>query len=132
MHIGAYPAWVTWTPDEIVAERDARNMTQAEMAKAIGVSVRALSNWETGKVEPRGINRRKLQDFLNNTTATPTAEPKLLHLASAAELAMEIYNRLTRAEGEIRAAPPARLVDNPRVVRGPAAAPPRTDKSVSD
>lgn len=42
-------------------------LTQAELAEQVGVSVTAISHWETGNKRPRASNIRKLASALGVT-----------------------------------------------------------------
>lgn len=46
--------------------RDRRDLTQAELAAELGVSVRTLQNWEGGKT-PRAEQRRHLRRWLSDS-----------------------------------------------------------------
>jgi putative transcriptional regulator len=46
---------------ELMTARAACGLTQAEFARALGVSKRTLENWEQGRVEPTGPARRLLR-----------------------------------------------------------------------
>lgn len=38
-------------------------VSQTELAKMIGVSFPTLNRWETGKLEPNFLNRKKFESF---------------------------------------------------------------------
>ena len=46
---------------ELMAARASSGLSQAEFARALGVSKRTLENWEQGRVEPTGAARRLLR-----------------------------------------------------------------------
>ena len=49
---------------EIIRQlREARGMTRAELADAVGVGRGAVANWEAGRSLPRTINAVKLADL---------------------------------------------------------------------
>lgn len=51
-----------------MARREAAGFSsQTELAQAMGVDRARVSDWETGKVEPKGKNRSKLLHLLNAT-----------------------------------------------------------------
>ncbi len=107
-HISAYAALVRWTPAEIKKQRDARALSQDQLAKLVGVSRRAITNWETGQAEPRGSNLRALELTLGGQQ-----EREDLSLIPAADLAAELIRRLTEAE---------RILDHDRLRRDSATA----------
>ena len=49
--------------EKIRALREAKGMTQAELAEALGLSQPAIVQWETGKNEPTAFNIRRLADL---------------------------------------------------------------------
>lgn len=51
------------TPMEIRALRQRLKMTQAEFAARVGVGVKAVNNWEGGKVEPRRLALLRLNQI---------------------------------------------------------------------
>lgn len=50
----------TFTPGEIKEIRNNAGMTQALFAKYMGVSVKTIEAWESGKNQPEGSSRRLL------------------------------------------------------------------------
>jgi DNA-binding transcriptional regulator YiaG len=92
-HFCAYPAHVHWTPAEIRRRREAAGFTsQTQLADALGVSRRAVTNWETGKAEPRGSHLRGLERLLGDAPAPEVT----LSDASDVELIAEFARRLSR------------------------------------
>jgi XRE family transcriptional regulator, regulator of sulfur utilization len=55
---------VVYVGDKIKLLRDARALTQEELAKKVGITVTALSRIERNKAEPRATTRRKLAQAL--------------------------------------------------------------------
>lgn len=51
------------------ALRKKKRVTLKEMAKAIGVSIGAISEWEKDKNEPNPVNRKKAAEYLGVTEA---------------------------------------------------------------
>ncbi len=49
-----------WTAERIAALRAELGLTQAEMAGELGVRQQTVSEWETGRYEPRGASARML------------------------------------------------------------------------
>lgn len=93
-HICAYPVAVEWTPQEIKSRRIARGWDQNQLAAELGVSRRAITNWETGNAEPRGENRRRLDTILGDT---PQPEVSLQG-ASDAQFIAEMARRLAQRD----------------------------------
>ena len=50
-------------------ERAKLRMTQQELADTVGVTIRAISGYETGKMKPRGVNLRELSRVLGVSEA---------------------------------------------------------------
>ena len=55
---------VVYVGDKIKHLRDARALTQEELAKKVGITVAALSRIERNQAEPRATTRRKLAQAL--------------------------------------------------------------------
>ena len=55
---------VVYVGDKIKHLRDARALTQGELAKKVGITVTALSRIERNQAEPRATTRRKLAQAL--------------------------------------------------------------------
>ena len=47
--------------------REARGMTQQDLAKTIGVSQATVSDWEKGKINPDLVRAVKLADLFNTS-----------------------------------------------------------------
>jgi len=60
---------VVYVGDKIKHLRDARALTQEELAKKVGITVAALSRIERNQAEPRATTRRKLAQALGVDTA---------------------------------------------------------------
>jgi transcriptional regulator with XRE-family HTH domain len=93
-HFCAYPVRVEWTPEEIRRRRDARGLSQQDLADALQVSRRAITNWETGAAEPRGKSLRGLDRVLGDTTTPETS----LRDATVLELLAELAGRYAALE----------------------------------
>ena len=50
--------------EKIRALREAKGMTQTELAEALGVDQTTISTWETGKAAPTMFNLQRLADLL--------------------------------------------------------------------
>jgi putative transcriptional regulator len=50
-----------WTAERIAALREELGLTQVAMADELGVRQQTVSEWETGRYEPRGASARMLQ-----------------------------------------------------------------------
>lgn len=51
---------------DIAAARKAKNMTQSQLAEAMGVDQALVSRWENGKVSPNKENLAKLKEILQD------------------------------------------------------------------
>lgn len=92
-HFSAYSAHMQWTPAEIKRRREAAGFTsQTQLADALGVSRRAVTNWETGKADPRGTHLRALERILGDAPAPEVT----LSEATDVELIAEFARRLSR------------------------------------
>lgn len=49
---------------DIAAKRKAKNMTQSDLAEAMGVDQAVISRWESGQVTPNEENMEKLKELL--------------------------------------------------------------------
>lgn len=93
-HFCAYSVRVQWTPAEIKKRRLAKGLNQDELAAALGLSRRAITNWETGTAEPRGSSLRALERELGDDRAPQVT----LRDATVMELLAEIASRFARLE----------------------------------
>lgn len=67
---------VTTVGANLKAAREARELTQKQVAEAIGVTNRDVSRWENGKVEPGRKYRHLLADlFFDGDLSAMYAEP---------------------------------------------------------
>lgn len=81
---------------EMRAARERAGLTQTEVAKRVGVSLRTVGNWERGESVPRSKEqaiRAALGDHLQDSTPE---QGTTLRAASDAELLAEIARRFTR------------------------------------
>lgn len=83
---------VDWTPTEIKNRRAAKGWDQTQLAAELGVSRRAITNWETGQADPRGENRRRLDAVLGDTPQPDIS----LQGATDAQFVAEMARRLAR------------------------------------
>lgn len=97
-HISAYCGPVEWTPREIKNRRVAKDWDQDRLAKALGVSRRAITNWETGKAEPRGENRRRLDAVLGDTPQPDISLQGATDAQFVAEMARRLAQRTNPAQ----------------------------------
>ncbi len=58
-----------WTAERIAALRADLGLSQAEMAEELGVRQQTVSEWETGRYQPRGTSLRVLHHLAE--TARP-------------------------------------------------------------
>ncbi len=61
----AYQLPISELPGAIRAHRARRDLTQQEAADEIGVSKRALQDWEAGQT-PRAVHRRAIRRWLSS------------------------------------------------------------------
>jgi transcriptional regulator with XRE-family HTH domain len=69
-HFCAYAVRVEWTRAELKRRRGAKGLSQQELADALGVSRRAVTNWETGRAEPSGRYLQALDRVLGASNET--------------------------------------------------------------
>lgn len=82
--------------------RQDRNLTQHDLAAAVGVDVRTVQGWESGR-RPRGAPARKLEVTLGlDLDATPESISPRLDEASDAQVIAHLAARLADRESEIR------------------------------
>ena len=60
---GRQPAPRQWTAESIALLRDALGLSQAALARELGVRQQTVSEWETGRYAPRGASARLLTIF---------------------------------------------------------------------
>lgn len=53
--------------DKIRELREAKGMTQKELADALGINQSAVARWETGENEPTAFNVRRIADVLGTS-----------------------------------------------------------------
>jgi transcriptional regulator with XRE-family HTH domain len=53
--------------DRIKSLRNERHLSQAQIAKALGIDQSTVSYWEKGRQEPNALQRKKLCQFLGIT-----------------------------------------------------------------
>jgi len=58
----------------LVAARKQKKLSQSQLAERVGATQAQVSQWETGKQQPRGESRAKLQKLLGGARAAATAE----------------------------------------------------------
>lgn len=54
----------TWKPERLTEARESRGLTRAGLAKALGVSKSAVTQWEKGVTAPRGSHLARLAQVL--------------------------------------------------------------------
>ena len=62
--------------EKIKELRKAKGMTQAELAKELGVKTGTISNYETGKSVPSEANLKKLSEVLGEELVADEKKPK--------------------------------------------------------
>ena len=65
-----------WTAERIAALRSELGLTQGEMAHELGVRQQTVSEWETGRYEPRGASVRMLQLLAEQRAAYDASPPR--------------------------------------------------------
>lgn len=103
-HFCAYSVRVEWTKAEIKRRREAKGLSQEALAKRLGLSRRAITNWETGVREPRGSSLRALEAELGDA---PTPEVSL----KSASL-MEVFANLAGRYADLEARHTALLAEH--------------------
>lgn len=93
-HICAYAVAVDWTPQKIKNRRTAKGWDQNRLATELGVSRRAITNWETGQADPQGKNLRRLDAVLGDAPQPDVS----LQGASDAEFIAEMARRLAQRD----------------------------------
>lgn len=74
--------------------REKRGWTQEQLAKALGVSVMTIRNWEAGRHAPKNALARVEEVLGIDTDETPQANTPPVTQASDAQLIGELLNRL--------------------------------------
>lgn len=64
-----------WTAERIAALRAELGLTQAEMADELGVRQQTVSEWETGRYEPRGASVKMLRHLAEQRTPYDASPP---------------------------------------------------------
>jgi DNA-binding transcriptional regulator YiaG len=64
-----------WTAERIASLRAELGLTQAEMAEELGVRQQTVSEWETGRYEPRGASVRMLHHLAEQRAAYDASPP---------------------------------------------------------
>lgn len=58
-----------WTAERIAQLRAALGLTQSDMAEELGVRQQTVSEWETGRYQPRGASTKMLQRLAETRSA---------------------------------------------------------------
>jgi DNA-binding transcriptional regulator YiaG len=64
-----------WTAERIAELRERLGLTQAEMAEELGVRQQTVSEWETGRYEPRGASVKVLAHLAESRTPYDASPP---------------------------------------------------------
>ena len=91
--------------DKVKYLRESRNMTQEDLANALGVTDGAVSSWESGRAEPRmgkvqalaGLFRVTVSDLIDDKKETPTSEDAGAFDFITDDAMWDAVNRLARA-----------------------------------
>lgn len=62
----------------IAADRQRTGMSQADLARLVGVSQQSVAKWESGSATPRGKRLSRLVDALGNSSHTAAQIKKIL------------------------------------------------------
>ncbi len=65
-----------WTAERIAELRSELGLTQAGMADELGVRQQTISEWETGRYQPRGATARMLQRLAEERGAYDASPPQ--------------------------------------------------------
>lgn len=87
-----------WTGDEIKQARTKRGLTQRALADLLGVSVTAVSQWETNRTQPTWYHARDMKEILLG--AGPMTSPG--QALSQAEQISDLRADVDRLEGVVR------------------------------
>lgn len=102
-HIHAYTHAVDWTGSEIRRRREARGLTQQQLADSIGGSRRSVIAWERGDAAPQGRFIGQLERVLGGPVDSEAGdEGPLLRDATFPEAVnhlLTLYNRAVRGAG---------------------------------
>lgn len=114
------------SPKERRRLREAKSLSEDEVAAAVGVTRATVRSWETGRTSPRGRKRALYAKLIApespvNPTAKPTAKPTVVTTKAAAAGARPAADR----PSEPAAAPAA--TDPPEAPALPEAPPPPSD-----
>jgi DNA-binding transcriptional regulator YiaG len=64
-----------WTAEEVLELRRRMGLSQAEMAEELGVRQQTVSEWETGRYQPRGASARLLGMLAESAREDAPPEP---------------------------------------------------------
>ena len=93
---------------EMRTARERANLTQGELAKRVGVSLRTVGNWERGESVPRSKEQAIRAALGDHIQGSHPGDGTTLRAASDAELLAEIARRFAR-----RAEPQPVTLDSP-------------------
>lgn len=89
-----YAAVMQWTPQEIKAHREARGLSQDQLARFVGVSRSSVVKWESAERSPDADNRRALHRVLIDGDLLDVS----LRSATDLQLVAEFMRRLRSAD----------------------------------
>ncbi|WIB25833.1 helix-turn-helix transcriptional regulator [Curtobacterium sp. MCSS17_015] len=87
-------------PDALIAYRSEQNLTQAQLANELGVSLRTIGNWELGRSMPQAAARRRVEAALGgelvmrDANAEASFEPTAIELKVAETLRVEMARNM--------------------------------------
>lgn len=72
--VAAYGVPEAWDAEEVARLRAQLGLTQASFARELGVRQQTVSEWETGRYQPRGASARVLSLLAETAARYETAE----------------------------------------------------------
>jgi transcriptional regulator with XRE-family HTH domain len=88
--------------EKIKELRKAKNMSQADLAKALGVKTGTISNYETGKTVPPKATLKKLSEVLGEELAAKEPEKPKMTVEEAAEKIKKKNPKIAKAADALK------------------------------
>jgi len=86
----AYSSAVKWTAEEIRSRRRAKDWSQDDLAQALGVHKRSVTNWESGASKPQAGNIDALEHALGDAPVPEVTLSGASNLQFVSELARRL------------------------------------------